>query len=242
MEVSGDKSVTNVELPEWSHSHEDFCCTMRAALESDIVSDSLNSWIDLIFGCNQNSLESHNNFSPESYDLDWNDYKTELKKNSALTLLKEYGVMPTKIFNEPSEQKLLKIQVMSDKNSEQKSKLQKLLNQVQNMTQVHNKEFKAQEKQYKQLIVQETQEKNQELQELKGELAALTNDYMMVSQELDGSFRPKNENSLKSVEPKRLEMDKDSNKGSEGRLQNVRSLEGSLKDRKKDSQKKLQSK
>ena len=46
------KRVHHVELPKWAQSNPyRFVVMMRQALESDHVSQKLNHWIDLIFGC-----------------------------------------------------------------------------------------------------------------------------------------------------------------------------------------------
>eukprot|EP00108_Taenia_solium_P004514 TsM_000313200 transcript=TsM_000313200 gene=TsM_000313200 len=49
-QVSG-KEVTDVELPPWAPTPEEFIRIHRGALESDYVSANLHKWIDLIFGC-----------------------------------------------------------------------------------------------------------------------------------------------------------------------------------------------
>lgn len=45
--------VDDVELPRWAKSADHFLEVMRAALESDYVSNNLHKWIDLIFGYKQ---------------------------------------------------------------------------------------------------------------------------------------------------------------------------------------------
>lgn len=49
------EDVGDVELPPWAKNAEEFVLTLRAALESDYVSEHLHLWIDLIFGKYQNS-------------------------------------------------------------------------------------------------------------------------------------------------------------------------------------------
>ncbi len=46
---SGD-DVSEVVLPNWARTPEEFISINREALESPIVSQNLNNWIDLIFG------------------------------------------------------------------------------------------------------------------------------------------------------------------------------------------------
>lgn len=47
--------VGDVDLPRWAENADELVLTLRAALESDIVSETLHHWIDLIFGKYQNS-------------------------------------------------------------------------------------------------------------------------------------------------------------------------------------------
>ena len=50
--------VGDVELPPWAESPKHFVKTLRNALESEIVSNHLHTWIDLIFGCKQRGQEA----------------------------------------------------------------------------------------------------------------------------------------------------------------------------------------
>ena len=43
----------DVILPAWAEGPKDFLEKMRAAIESDYVSEHLHHWIDLIFGYKQ---------------------------------------------------------------------------------------------------------------------------------------------------------------------------------------------
>ena len=46
--------VNNVILPKWANNDsKEFIRIQRKALESKYVSEHLNDWIDLIFGCKQ---------------------------------------------------------------------------------------------------------------------------------------------------------------------------------------------
>ena len=62
------EEVNDVVLPPWASTPEEFVLTLRAALESDWVSENLHLWIDLIFGKHQSSEEKCNIFLPISYE------------------------------------------------------------------------------------------------------------------------------------------------------------------------------
>ena len=193
MEVVREKSVCNVELPDWANSPEDFCGVMRSALDSDVVSESLHLWIDLVFGCKQNCVESDNSFNPDCYEVDWSTCKSELSKRAMVVILKEYGVVPNRVLVEECSAKKFRICVVSESGTEVKGKMQKMQNQIQHFNQIHNKEFKAQEKQYKQMLSQEMNEKNQEIHELKHELFMLKNQFNALTQQHEETVKQKNE-------------------------------------------------
>jgi factor associated with neutral sphingomyelinase activation len=64
---SKNENIDNVILPKWASSPKDFLDKMRKALESDYVSENLNSWIDLIFGYKQRGEEAIKNFNRKFY-------------------------------------------------------------------------------------------------------------------------------------------------------------------------------
>lgn len=208
MEVTKEKAVKNVELPEWCKTPDEFCAIMRCALDSDIASESLNLWLDLVFGYKQNSMEFHNSFSPDCYSFDWNSCKNEISKRAMVVVLKEYGIAPEKVFNQMHSLKSFRIRVVSGYDTEVKMKMQKLQNQIQNLMQIHNKEYKAQEKQYKQLLTQETQEKNQEVLELKGKLSELRGHYALIAQQFEETVKQRNESNIQNAE-KRIKSKRD---------------------------------
>ena len=45
-----EKPVSDVNLPLWAESAQDYMLKNRQALESNQVSANLNKWIDLVFG------------------------------------------------------------------------------------------------------------------------------------------------------------------------------------------------
>ena len=52
LQQTGDR-VSDVLLPKWARTPEEFVYYHRKALESDYVSSHLHEWIDLIFGYKQ---------------------------------------------------------------------------------------------------------------------------------------------------------------------------------------------
>ena len=51
--LQGNQLLSDVTLPPWAASPEEFVRIQREALESDYVSKNLHLWIDLVFGCKQ---------------------------------------------------------------------------------------------------------------------------------------------------------------------------------------------
>jgi factor associated with neutral sphingomyelinase activation len=110
-----DELVSDVVLPKWANSPKDFVTTMRAALESEIVSSSLHLWIDLVFGYRQRgekALEADNLFHPLRYDdmlhlvLD----KSEDSRQGDIDNIFEFGQIPIQHFlSEPHPKKRSKL-------------------------------------------------------------------------------------------------------------------------------------
>ena len=83
-----EQNNENVELPPWANnSAMEFVYMNRKCLESSYVSQHINEWIDLIWGVDQNKYSHLYNSSL---------YKG---KNSNKELMKEFGVIPNKLFN-----------------------------------------------------------------------------------------------------------------------------------------------
>lgn len=94
--------VDDVELPPWSSNPTEFICINRNALESDIVSQNLHQWIDLIFGYKQQSYEARNLFHPytDSRSLLTSDEPSVVEHYAA-----NFGIIPEKLFTEPHPQR-----------------------------------------------------------------------------------------------------------------------------------------
>lgn len=106
--------VNDVKLPPWAKSARHFIEINRQALESPIVSSTLHSWIDLIFGPHSRlplSVEVNNVFHPYFYDSAMDNLsKIEpSQRELTRTLIKEYaacfGFGPSQIFEKFPEPK-----------------------------------------------------------------------------------------------------------------------------------------
>ena len=87
------KRVEDINLPNWATSSEDFLQKHRQALESDHVSNNLHYWIDLIFGCRQNSIDDNNVFHPYSYEgfIDFEKVTDPTERLAYETHVREFG-------------------------------------------------------------------------------------------------------------------------------------------------------
>ena len=64
---SDGKEVHDVKIPNWANSPKHFIETLRAALESEYVSENLHNWIDLVFGYKQIGVEAEKAFNKFYY-------------------------------------------------------------------------------------------------------------------------------------------------------------------------------
>ena len=95
---NGDGDILDVKLPTWASSVDDFLKKHKLALENPMVSSNLHHWIDLIFGINQNSIESDNVFHPSSYESNLNVDKID---EAFLTRINDFGQTPRQLFTDP---------------------------------------------------------------------------------------------------------------------------------------------
>ena len=96
--------VYGIRLPPWAHNDpREFVRIHRAALESEHVSAHLHEWIDLIFGCKQQSKEALNVFHPYTCEggVDWDAIKDPVDRLAKQTQVNTWGQTPRKLFTKP---------------------------------------------------------------------------------------------------------------------------------------------
>jgi factor associated with neutral sphingomyelinase activation len=93
---TNNKRVDDVKLPTWASSAEDFLKKNRQALECPHVSNNLHEWIDLIFGCKQNSIADNNVFHPFSYEgfINFEKVTDPEERKAYETHVREFGQTP----------------------------------------------------------------------------------------------------------------------------------------------------
>lgn len=106
--------VDDVELPPWAKGDPvKFVNIMRAALESDYVSERLPEWIDLIFGYKQqgeNAINAVNVFHYLSYSgsIDLDSIHDEHEKAVIVSIIHNFGQTPLQIFKKQHPKKDVK--------------------------------------------------------------------------------------------------------------------------------------
>jgi hypothetical protein len=101
----GDK-LGDVVLPPWANgSAHRFVRLMREALESEIVSQTLHHWIDLIFGYQQRgeaAVVADNVYHPLTYgDIDVDAIDDPLLRAAALQQIANFGQCPRQLLRKP---------------------------------------------------------------------------------------------------------------------------------------------
>ncbi|XP_055390068.1 neurobeachin isoform X2 [Condylostylus longicornis] len=98
--------VSDVELPPWSKSPEEFVRINRMALESEFVSCQLHQWIDLIFGYKQRGPEAvraTNVFYYLTYEgsVDLDTIVDPVMREAVENQIKNFGQTPSQLLMEP---------------------------------------------------------------------------------------------------------------------------------------------
>ncbi|KAJ8248339.1 hypothetical protein GJAV_G00240950 [Gymnothorax javanicus] len=96
--------VDHVSLPPWAHDDPRlFVLIHRQALESDLVSQTLGHWIDLVFGVKQKgkaAIQAINVFHPATYfGMDVSAVQDPVQRCALETMIKTYGQMPRQLFS-----------------------------------------------------------------------------------------------------------------------------------------------
>ncbi|XP_042895637.1 protein FAN [Parasteatoda tepidariorum] len=121
--------VGDVELPAWAKDPVECVKILRDALESDYVSNSLNHWIDLIFGYKQRGEEASkadNVFYYLTYEgaVDLDSIKDINERYSLEVQIMEFGQIPRQLFIKPHPQR----RILSALDDNMPESLEKLLN------------------------------------------------------------------------------------------------------------------
>ncbi|XP_065556860.1 neurobeachin-like isoform X3 [Artemia franciscana] len=98
--------VSDVRLPPWAHSPEEFVRIHRMALESDIVSCQLHQWIDLVFGYKQRGPEAvraTNVFYHLTYEgsVDLDSVVDPVLREGIENQIRNFGQTPSQLLLEP---------------------------------------------------------------------------------------------------------------------------------------------
>ncbi|EFC50489.1 predicted protein [Naegleria gruberi] len=91
--------ISDVVLPAWAKTPEDFIRIHREALESEYVSQHLNEWIDLIFGYKQRgpeAIKAYNVFPKLTYEGNISFDPQEFYQNMAT--IDSFGQTPSQLF------------------------------------------------------------------------------------------------------------------------------------------------
>ncbi|XP_059484361.1 neurobeachin isoform X4 [Neocloeon triangulifer] len=99
-------SVSDVQLPPWANSPEEFIRINRMALESEFVSCQLHQWIDLIFGYKQRgpeALRATNVFYYLTYEgsVDLESISDPVMKEAIENQIRNFGQTPSQLLMEP---------------------------------------------------------------------------------------------------------------------------------------------
>lgn len=104
--MEDNTAVSNVELPPWAKSPEEFVRINRLALESEFVSCQLHQWIDLIFGYKQQGPEATralNVFYYLTYEgaVNLSSINDPMLREAVESQIRSFGQTPCQLLIEP---------------------------------------------------------------------------------------------------------------------------------------------
>ncbi|KAK9540554.1 hypothetical protein VZT92_002998 [Zoarces viviparus] len=104
--MEDSNGVSNVELPPWAKSPEEFVRINRLALESEFVSCQLHQWIDLIFGYKQQGPEATralNVFYYLTYEgaVNLSSINDPMLREAVESQIRSFGQTPCQLLIEP---------------------------------------------------------------------------------------------------------------------------------------------
>ena len=188
MELNDNEAIQNVELPEWSRDPQHFAQVMRESLEADYVSENLHNWIDLVFGCQQET----NKFSKECSGVDWSTMRNKSEQEAYLVLVSQFGINPDKVFSKPHPQRsfrnklsLIKELEMTEGVYELEESILQLQFKIETLIQAQSKELVAQRKQYSQLLNQQNFKNQKEIDTLKAQLQNCHEETLVLKNEFE---------------------------------------------------------
>lgn len=99
-------TIDDVGLPNWAKSPADFINRQRNVLESERVSNTINHWIDMLWGVKQRgpaASDAMNTYDPQIYPDIWiNNAKTNTYVPEAVqAMLNTVGQIPQQLFSSP---------------------------------------------------------------------------------------------------------------------------------------------
>jgi hypothetical protein len=93
--------LRDCQLPKWANIWHEFVEKHRQALESEYVRSKIHSWIDLIFGCSQRSIEKNNLFHRFTYRDCIDHVKDKKMRHTIKHFCANFGTCPIKLFTSP---------------------------------------------------------------------------------------------------------------------------------------------